>query len=191
MKKFTLAFLFLISSNAHAVGLGLGTYMPASNRYQNQPDGSRDGFQLNPYVSLSTKWNFFNNHYIAPEIGMAFHTKTEDEYSKRTVVILWHMAYRLSESFYLRYGFGTFWTRISGDGEEVVLPNGSSTATFYAPSESATTYNTSTDIGLEYQIGGNEFSSTSYSLRGDLMLVQPLDSDERSFSYLLSLVYSI
>ena len=184
MKLIFLSFLLLVSSKIHAVGIGMGTYVPTTNRYQNEPDGSRDFFQLNPYFSITHYFQIFTDHFLAPELGMAFHSNTEEEYSKRTTIILWHAAWRINDRTLLRYGVGTFWTRISGDGEEVTLPNGANgSATFYAPTESATAYNSSLDIGVEFITGPN------WGARADVFVLQPFDKDQRAVSYILSMVY--
>ncbi len=184
MKIFILLLSILATHQAHALGLSFGTYVPTASRYQNEPDGARDTFQLNPYVALNHYFRLFNNHYATPEIGFAFHTGSEDEYSKRTTFILWHMAWHFDSRFLLRYGLGTFWTRISGDGEKVELPNGTSTAVFYAPSEAATSYNTTLDVGIEYII------NSTWGARADFFIVQPFASEQRALSYTLSMVFS-
>lgn len=183
MKIFILCFSLFLSIKVHAVGLAFGTYVPTANRYQDAADGSRDAFQINPYFAVNHYFKVFENHFFTPELGMAFHSGTEDEYSKRTTVILWHAGWRFTERLVLRYGMGTFWTRISGDGEEVELPNGTSTATFYAPTESSTSYNSTLDLGIEF------VSAPNTTLRFDFFFVQPFKSNERALSYLLSMVY--
>ncbi|MBH48942.1 MAG: hypothetical protein CME71_12310 [Halobacteriovorax sp.] len=175
--------MLFICLEVHAVGIGMGTYVPSFARYQDEVDGSKDHFQFNPYFSLTTYFPLFNEYFLAPEIGMAFHTGTEDEYSKRTMVFLWHGAYRFSERMLLRFGVGTFWTRISGDGEEVQLPDGSGTATFYAPTESSTSYTSSLDIGIEYVTG------PQWGARADVFLQRAFSGDRRTFAYLLSMVF--
>lgn len=167
----------------YAIGLGIGTYVPTIARYQDSNDGSRDSFQFNPYFSVTTYWRVFGNHFLAPELGMAFHTGTEEEYSKRTTSAFWHLAWQFHPKFLLRYGLGTFWTRLSGDGEEVELPNGSSTATFYAPTESATSFNSTLDFGIEY------ITTNHWGSRLDFFIQQPFSSNRRAVSYLLSMVY--
>lgn len=182
--KIIIPFLLLIFSfEVFAIGIGMGTYVPTAGRYQNEVDGSRQYLQINPYISVTNYWRLFGEHFLAPELGMAFHTGTEDEYSKRTTVILWHAAWRFNDRLLLRYGLGTFWTRISGDGEEVVMPNGNSTATFYAPTESATSYNSTLDIGIEYVVG------QQWGARADFFILQPFSSERRGVSYLLSMVF--
>ncbi len=183
MKIFIPFFMMLFVLNSYAIGIGIGTYVPTMSRYQDDIDGSRDSFQFNPYFSVTTYWKIFDSHFLAPELGMAFHTGTEEEYSKRTMSAFWHLAWQFNPKFLLRYGLGTFWTRISGDGEEVELPNGSSTATFYAPTESATSFNTTFDIGVEY------ITTQNWGSRFDLFILQPFSSNRRGVSYLLSMVY--
>lgn len=171
--------MLLFCLESWAVGIGMGTYVPSFGRYQDEVDGSTDHFQFNPYFSLTNYYPLFNEYFLAPEIGMAFHTGTEDEYSKRTIVLLWHGAYRFSERLLFRFGVGTFWTKISGDGEEVVI-NGS---TFYAPTTSSTSYTSSLDFGVEHVMSPN------WGARFDLMLQRAFSGDRRTFSYLLSMVY--
>lgn len=184
MKIIILCLSCLFTFNSYALGFGFGTYMPTASRYQDGPDGSREAFQLNPFISLTHYEELFTDHYLTPELGIAFHSGTEDEYSKRTIFILWHAAWHFHNDFNLRYGLATFWTKISGDGEEVELPNGNSTATFYAPSKTSTAYTSSVDVGLEYII------DNQWGIRADFFVVQPLESERRALSYMLSAVFA-
>ncbi|PIP89613.1 MAG: hypothetical protein COW01_11590 [Bdellovibrionales bacterium CG12_big_fil_rev_8_21_14_0_65_38_15] len=183
MKIFIPFLLLILSFKTHAVGLGIGTYVPTIVRYQDTNDGSRDSFQFNPYFSVTTYWRIFGDHFLAPELGVAFHTGTEEEYSKRTTSAFWHLAWQFHSKFLFRYGLGTFWTRISGDGEEVELPNGNTTATFYAPTESSTSFNSTLDLGVEYIMTQN------WGSRLDFFILQPFSSNRRGVSYLLSMVF--
>ena len=78
---------------------------------------------------------------------------------------------------------GIFGTKISADGKALTLPNGSSTATFYQPSESVTSYNVTWNLGLESAINAN------WSLRFETFGYEILSSVKRDISYTFNVTY--
>ena len=183
MKKITLfLFLLLFSTVSHSY-FGFGSYVPFPLTTQKDTDGGKQLFTFQPFVSWGGLWSFGTGHFLAPEVGMVYHLSLEDDYSKKTFFLLYNLGYRLSPRALLRYGFGTFMTKISGDGEAVTVRNGSSYATAYQPEESWTSYNTTVNLGLEYAF------DSQWAGRFDLYTFEFLDSIKRDYSYAISLTY--
>lgn len=146
-------------------------------------DGDSVVFEVNPFVSVSTVYAFRRNHFILPEIGLVHHTGQADNSRVRTFFILYHLGYRFSQNMMLRYGIGTFATRISGKGGTVSLRDGDQQRDFAVPDTSQTTYTSTFNLGSEYRVNSN------WAIKFDGLLMGALDSDKRNLSYMLSTAY--
>lgn len=82
---------------------------------------------------------------------------------------------------HLRFGAGTFMTKISGDGGEVTRNNGASTATYFLPSESITSYNSTLNLGIE------QFIMPKIAVKLETYAWNILDSTSRRFNFALAL----
>lgn len=165
--------------------LNTGIYTPNFLRAQSSTDGTGQYWAPNIFISIDYRMPLFGAIAFDPEVGYIQHFDNEDESSHRTIFLLYNFEYEISKEFQIRFGGGTFISTISGDGTAVVLNNGTGTQTFYAPSESATSYTGSLTAGLRVGV------ATNYSVRFDANLMRFLDGDRRSVSYLLSLNYNM
>ncbi|EQC50299.1 MetA-pathway of phenol degradation domain protein [Bacteriovorax sp. BSW11_IV] len=182
MKKILQLLFFLLSSNVSAL-VGVGTFVPHAFKAQVSTEGGREFFAINPYVALNAIVPIRGDHFFNPEIGYVFHTENDDETSAHTLFVSYNFTYKLNHLFILRYGLTTFAFMNGGDGEEVTLRNGNSTATFYSPDETRTSYVSSLDLGGEY------FFKPRYSVRFQTYIARFLSSDARSVYYTLSVNY--
>ena len=172
-----------------AVNISVGSYTPTID--VQKETGERDLFQFNPFLAVGFSWRMMGNHFFVPQVGLAKDFSIDDDYgdySKTTLFFLWDFSYLLVKGLVVRYGLGTFLTRISGDGGEVTVPNGHSTATAYRPEQAITSYSTTLNLGLEY-IGQAAWANKYMGLRAEGHLFSFLDSESRSLGYTLSLVY--
>jgi hypothetical protein len=182
LKQFSCLLIILFSFNSFSL-VGTGGYVPFGLSAQKSDDGGRRTFSFEPYIYVNTILPAPYNHLFLPELGYVFHTSTQyDDYSKSTLFVLADLGYKLSPRFILRYGLGLFRTSISSDGGAVTLQNGSGTSTFYKPSDSQKSYNTTWNLGIEGSINRN------YSARFQFYMFEPLSS-KRDLSYSLSLGY--
>jgi hypothetical protein len=164
-------------------GVGIGGYNLSMNS-QNDSEGGTSTFSYVPGISLNAVWSLSSNHFFNPDIGYVFHLSPEDEYgdqSKKTLFVLWDLGYKIRR-FVIRYGFGTFYTKIGGDGGAVTVKNGeSSTTTAYKPQETITSYNTTIDLGLTF------LATKNISMRAETYLFSFLSSEARTLHYSLTL----
>ncbi|OUR99575.1 hypothetical protein A9Q84_00715 [Halobacteriovorax marinus] len=165
--------------------VGIGGYVPFGLSTQKTKTGSRRTLSAEPYILFNTTLSAPFNQIFMPEFGYVFHaTEKFDDYDKSTMFLLADFGYQFSSTFILRYGLGLFRTSIGGDGATVTLSNGSSTATFYRPSETSTSYNTTWNIGLQGDLTKN------YAMKFQFYLFDPISST-RDVSYSLSVTYNL
>ena len=179
-----LFFLCLFTSFSSQAIVTFGGYVPFGPSTQKDIDGSKNTFSFDPMLSVNTviPLSFYQQTFL-PELGGVFHGSGADDYSKKTFFLLMDLGHRVNDKFMLRYGVGTFITTVSGSGGQTSLNNGSSTATFYLPSESSSSWNTTLNLGAEYAFDKN------YSLRFQTYTFSALSSTSRKISYSLSLTY--
>lgn len=185
MKKTVLILVsnFAIIFNVYA-HVNFGVYTPNFLRAQNGSTSTSPIWANNYFLSIDQQFQLnFWGLIFNPEIGYATHLSTEDETSKSTIFLLFNFESQIGDAFFLRYGAGTFINKIGGDGEEVTLNNGTSTATFYTPNTSESTYTGALNIGVR------AIFTQNISGRIDAYLMRPFSSDRRSISTLLSLNY--
>jgi hypothetical protein len=172
----------LFSLNSHSI-VSVGGYVPFGLSTQKDEQGGKNTFSFKPMVAINTVMPIPSiNHVFLPEFGIVAHGSQTDEYKKSTMFFLLDVGYLLTERLLLRYGMGTFMTKISGDGAVVTLPNGSGTAEFFRPNEGETSWNTTLDLGVEYAVDANN------AVRLETYLFSWLKS-ARKFSYSLSYTY--
>ena len=176
-----LYFLLLICIPLKAMAIiNVGGYVPFGISTQKKEDGGRNTFSFKPMIGVNMVMPIPNmSHVFLPEFGIIPQGKEYDEYSKTTLYFLLDVGYLITDRFLLRYGLGTFMTKISGDGSVLTLPNGDGTATFYRPNEGETSWNTTLDLGFEFAIDANN------ALRFETYMFSWLSS-ARKFSYSLS-----
>lgn len=175
-------FLFLIPMKSMAL-LNVGGYVPFGLTTQKKEDGGKNTFSFKPLIGFNTVMPIPNmSHVFLPEFGFVPQGKEADEYSKSTLYFLMDLGYMITDRFLLRYGIGTFMTKVSGDGAAIQLPNGDGTATFYRPNKGETSWNTTLNLGVEYAIDANN------AARFETYMFSWLSS-ARQLSYSLTYVY--
>lgn len=181
MKSILLILITLFSIKSYsATMLSVGTYVPHAFTAQEDWDGGKQAFEINPAFSIGTQMPFLGQ-FFTPELGFVYHRDTYDNSEQSTIFILYNMTMRLTNTTMLRYGLGTFWERYSGDGSTVVLNNGGSTQSFYAPDSTTTSYHTDLILGAE------QFIKASMSLRFDLTFTGWVSQLFEHKNYLLTL----
>jgi hypothetical protein len=184
MKILLLGLLCLTVVSGHAAIIGLGGYVPNPGT-QKSADGGKNTLSPDPFLSIGTKFPLYGPTWAMPELGYVVHGGEKDNYSKKTIFILWDVGYNIAPKLLFRFGLGTFLTKISGDKEAVSRGNGASgSATFYTAGESVTSYNTTSNLGIEYGLaGGNSIKLETY--------VFSLFGDGRHVNYSLSMNFAI
>lgn len=185
MKKiiFLILILFSIKSNASLFWLGMGNSTHNFLSAQSDKKGSKKSFDLGPTVLLGFTVPFLTSGtFLSPGIGYAKYF-TKDKTSKSDIIIQYHLNQYLFSNIYLRYGFSNYITSIGGDGGTTTLNNGSSTSTFYIPSETKKSYTASFDIGSEYLI------DNTWTFRMQVSIERFLSSTNRKVGHLLTLNY--
>jgi len=181
--KTNIFFLLLIFPIiGHAI-VSIGGYVPFGPATQKEADGKRNTTTYHPMLGLNGIIPIMNAHLFMPEGGAVFHRNQFDEVSKKTLFLLLDFGYVCNQEFVLRYGLGSFLTKIGGDGGLIAMPNGSSTLNFAKPDHTSTSYNTTIDFGLDYGINKN------YSLKLEGFIFSLLNSQSRKLSYALTFNY--
>ena len=181
MKGLILILSILFSLNAFST-VSVGGYVPFGLSTQDSEDGGANTFGFDPVVTINHVIPFIWGELFMPEFRLVLNGEGKDGYDKKTMFFLLDFGHRFAPGFVGRYGIGTFMTKISGDGGAVVLNNGTSTSTFYRPSKSVTSWNTTLNGGLEWAFDAN------YAMRFELFMFDFLAST-RKFSYILNLTY--
>jgi len=168
------------SAITDGLGVGVGIYVPYAFKAQDDKDASTETFAFNPYISIHYEHPIWWGQFFKPELGFVFHSGNEDNTSKTTVFLRYNFAHKFNQDISLRYGLSTFMTKIGGDGGTVTLNNGTSTADFYAPSQTVTTYFSTLDLGAEY------IATSNFGIRFGTQLMGVTSSEKRKLSYMLS-----
>lgn len=179
----TLVLFFALTLPAYGQSLNFGTHIPYAFKAQNDMSGSSQKFDINPFVSVAGTYRLARSHFFLPELGYIHHTDRADNTSVSTLFLLYNFGFHFAGPVMVRYGLGTFITRISGDGGEVRLGDGEGTSTFYTPDESVRTYYSTANLGLEYRF------SSDWAGRFEGHVMGPMSSEKRKFSYTLSASY--
>lgn len=175
-----LTFSVFISS-AHALKLsgGVGGYSPFSLSTQSDADGGKSILRVKPTLFVNALIEAPFQHFLMPEFGWVINGSGEDEYTKNTFYLLADLAYPIVPTFILRYGYGLFMTRISGDGEPILLNNGNGFGTYYTAGEGVTSYNSTFNLGFELAV------KSDATFRFQTFIFEPISSS-REISYMLS-----
>ena len=159
---------------------GVGGFSPFSFSTQSEADGGKSILRVKPAFFANALIDGPFGHFVIPEIGWVYHGGGEDEYNKNTFFLLGDLGYPISDTLIFRYGYGLFITRISGDGEAILLNNGGSFSTFYTAGEAVNSYNSTVNLGIEAAIKSNA------TFRTQIYLFELFNSDAREISYMLS-----
>jgi hypothetical protein len=186
MKKIFCLLLLFTSLNAYSSSpfwAGVGSTTHNFLTAQTDEKGTSKVVEFAPTIIVGFSLPFFSNGLLlTPGFGYAQYF-TKDKTTKSEFILQYHLAQQLSSWFYIHYGFSNYMTKIGGEGGDIVLNNGSGTATFYVPSSSKTTYTASVDLGGELLITSNMSTRLQFSL------LRFLSSERRRVSHLLTANY--
>tara|TARA_Y100000768_G_C23759798_1_gene578043 strand:- start:129 stop:626 length:498 start_codon:yes stop_codon:yes gene_type:complete len=157
-----------------------GTFVPYFGKSQSSDSGATTKFELTPYVSYGLQFHMFGAHYFVPELGLAYYHESAKKTRKRILFYHYNFSYILNPSFIIRYGFTTYWQRISGDGGSINLRNGDSYTDYTALSSPRDSYYTTLDLGGEF------FLKPNRSVRLDFNMMNARDLENRAFNYILT-----
>lgn len=173
----------ILESKTTDWSLGIGNFCELIGRVQVDEKGNHNLCTYRPFISS----DFFlrTNHglHYGLLLGSSFPQSPKDDYTHRMVMHLAPSARVFYEHFHFQLSLGLQFTRIWGDGGEVVLNNGSSTQTFNVPNESRFARNTIVGIGVGYSL------FDQFTLNSDLYALDLLDTDKRAYSLLLQMKY--
>ena len=186
MKKIFFLLLLIVSSECFALShfwMGAGTLTHNFLTAQTDSEGGTRVVDFAPTVLLGATIPFWSGKlFLSPAIGYAKFF-TEDNSTKSEIILQYHISERLFGKLQMYYGFSNYITTIGGDGSTVTLNNGNSTANFYAPSESKTSYTASIDIAPEIIL------SSKLAFRAQFSILRFLSSERRRVSHLLTMTY--
>jgi hypothetical protein len=191
-KRFEILWVFLVvflvpGFSAAEVGYTPGFGIMSSNIFK--ITGSETGS-----MSLIGDLDFYGYHKLkigdssslafVPMVGLTTWFLTGSTADDGSNVLRFHMGIhfekQVSSSSDLHFGTGILWHRVSGDGQTLTLPNGNSTADFYAPAGESVARMLFLDIGIK-------LSTTSETgAFFNLMLIDPL-SNRRTVALVISL----
>ncbi len=188
MKIFLFIITFLLSTNAFCltpfwVGIGSTTRNFATAQQDNA--GGTTKFKFNPtlLVGANLPLTFILPGFsFVPAIGYAKYSAI-DSTSRNEIILQYHISQEITSFFYLHYGLSNTITKIGGNGSTVTLNNGGSTADFYAPTESKTSYIASLDFAGELVV------TTEFGAKLQLSIDRFLSSKRRRVSHMFTLNY--
>lgn len=165
-----------------SVGLGLYNDFPLTTQAKADLTGGKNLFSPSPMFHLSGRFNIKDRHYFLPEYGYVYFLNTNDNFTK--ILNKWSLdfGYVLFDKYNLRYGVSTMVYSYNGPGGTVTMQDGSSTSSYALPKDANKTYNTTLDLGFEYQ------HNAHHGVRLDTHVFSIL-SDARQLSYNLSYHY--
>jgi hypothetical protein len=175
------------------MSVGVGLLNPYDKTQDNS--GSDQVDPVSPTITLSHSWLVFGSTSFSPILGYTrFTNSTTDSYGGTYVVDGVYLLYDFltpltaSGDLSFRYGVGSMRKQISGDGGQVTIPNGNSTAVAFKPSLSKWSSTTSLNLGLDYRFGIAGFSGTDQGLRLELFVMDPLDKMKRMLALSINYV---
>lgn len=174
------------SNGSGYIWAGLGSVTHNFKKAQTDTAGnSTVSFKFAPTLIVGASIPFPLIDYTNLNLGMGYtyYSKGVDNTKKREILLQYHLNYTISSMLNLEYGISNYITRISGDGGTKVLNNGNSTAIFYVPSQTKSSYTASLDLATEFALPYN------FTFKTQLSLERFLSSDRRTFSHLITLNY--
>ncbi len=182
--------IFQLSINAQffnfdgEYSLGLGNLTKHVGKIQTDIDGGRNYATFNPFLRGNYRTDFFWGKKINIEASVTIPKSTSDGIVTETNLwIQTLIEHSINEQFRISAGLGLFFTYLLMDGTTQTLGNGTSTQEFVTPDDFQTAINNIVIIGGDYIINKEFYFNTQFSI------FNIEDSEERSFSYALSLNY--
>lgn len=175
---------------AFAWDVSLSAYRLDDKVQDDRGDEASDSIQ--PALSIGHTFDmgfgWFDSIHFSPRLGYIRDLEpARDSYGQQRIehlYVLYDFVSPIATNTFLRYGFGSFLKRISGDGGSITIPNGSGTATAYRPDGTKTSATATTDLGLDYI--WSDSGSAGYRLAAELHAYQILDNKRRWLAYQLS-----
>ena len=186
-------FLALVTSESFAFELDwkkfetasfqAGTWLENLGQVRANRDDDTNGFGITPFIGASSAYNINSQHQIIPELGYVIQ-QSSHKVTKNLFFFRTDYAYSAYEWLKLRAGSSFMILRQSGSGGEDTLNNGNTTETYFIPEEGRNTYNQTLDLGVE-------FVQKEISTRLQLYTYSPFDEQRRSYTFSLSLSYTV
>lgn len=175
---------------AFAWDVSLSAYRLDDKVQDDRGDEASDPIQ--PALSIGHTFDmglgWFDSVHFSPRLGYVRDLEpSRDSYGQQRIehiYVLYDFVSPIADSTFLRYGFGSFLKRVSGDGGSLTIPNGSGTATAYRPEGTKTSSTATTNLGIDYI--WSDSGSTGYRLAAELHAYQILDNKRRWLAYQLS-----
>jgi hypothetical protein len=171
-------------SKKTSVSIDAGLYAGNLTQWISAPSGmgsevlSLGGFlRVRPGFHLAKRWRF------EPSLGIVLPWRRGADGSNEVFTFQFDLdlAFAATRSVNLRFGPGVFSELLISSGGPVELNNGTSSSTFYTPSEVLLTSLISIQTGFEYRI------ASRLSFNVDLVFVDLLSSSRRSINGLVTL----
>lgn len=142
---------------ASAIHFGAGASFYAQDVQSGEEADGEESTPPDWMILLGHRFRLYRQFRASPEIAYVFNKRASEdsyggEYSIRSLVFHWHALYPLLTRGLrvdLRFGATQFIRFTKGDGGEVTVPNGSSTATAFRPEEKSTSYTAGPTLGFE------------------------------------------
>lgn len=174
-------------SKAHSfldgLQFGLGGFNRSPFKTQKDKNSDSDPLSIAPQFIINGKFSTNSIWYFLPEWNFISERNESNDYLTQINRFALLGGYQFFDRLMFRFGTSLFITKISGNGGNVEIINGTSTSTYYRPKDASESYNMTTDVGLEYSFKNN------LSLRSDLNIWQILENESRSLSFSLSAHY--
>lgn len=160
-----------------------GTWLENLGQVRANRSDDTNGFGITPFISASSAYNISSQHQIIPEVGYVIQ-QSSHKVTKNLFFFRADYAYSVYEWLKLRAGSSLMILRQSGSGGEDTLNNGNTTETYFIPEEGRNTYNQTLDLGVE-------FIQKEISTRMQVYTYAPFEEERRSFTFSLSLNYTV
>jgi hypothetical protein len=179
MKTIVISLLFISLQTFAKQALTMGSYVPYFAKAQSSDRGSTKVFEINPYISYSSLFQF-ENFIFFPEIGFSYSLADSNQNFKKNYYFFRYMfSTILTNKMILRYGLTTTWIQMTGSGKSTNQRNGDGFQTYYYPSGTRYSYITTFDFGFEMNFKEN------LTLKFDLEMMSFTNINNSSFNYIL------
>ncbi len=171
------------TKNIESLNLQLGNWLESYQELQATEDGSKNGFELRPFIGLGLDYKINHHFKLHPELNYVIQ-ETEQDISYNIFVARLDASYLITSSWRFKFGSAIAMHMLSADGGDDTLPNGNSEEVYYIPSERRTSYVQTIDLGIDYL-------AKPYIIRFESLIYHLRKSEKRSFTYTLSFLYQL
>lgn len=169
--------------NFRSYSLSLGNLTEFARTIQVDEYGKTNSLDWNPYVAFSYHYSLSPSWRISPELGVVLPKSAFDQSMIRWVSFLRVDGGLQKPPLIYRAGLGIFMTHMRGKGGLQTLRNGGTSSTFYNPSLTTTSFNTTLDLGIEF------FFVPALSTKLQVHTYSLFRSLSRKISYTLALTF--